>query len=154
MSSTPSRHSLYIDFADSSSESLSSEFEMEQYMSKLVSCNVGVIQPYQSDAPSRSELVIHHQFPGVELVSPVYAFDGAKCYLPPDQRVDAGSTTQVGFNVDLVQEEAEGALMYKLKKKNIDQSNEETMSSEEAVCIQLVMVWGFSYLNIFSYVRF
>jgi hypothetical protein len=87
-------------------------------------------------------LVIHQQFPGIELVSPLYYSDGAICYLPPDQRVDVGSTTQVGFNIDLAWYRSTGTLMYRLRKKNTDQSNEDAISSEDEVKhIQFVLTW-------------
>jgi hypothetical protein len=88
------------------------------------------------------ELVIHHQFPGVELVSPDCYSLFATCYLSLDQRVNVGSTTQAGFSIDLDPGLSMGILMYKLQRKNSDQSNEEDISSEEeAVCTQLVIVW-------------
>jgi hypothetical protein len=92
-------------------------------------------------APSKVKLVIYHQFHGIELVSPVYDSVNATCYLSPDQRVDVGSTTQVGFNIDLSQSESFGALIYNLQRKNTNQSNEEIISSEEVTCTQLFMLW-------------
>jgi hypothetical protein len=93
--------------------------------------------------PSKVKLVIHHQCPDIELVSPLYYSEGATCYLPPDQRIDAGSTMKAGFNIGLLQVGALGALIYKLQRKNIDQFNEDgTFSEEESTCIQFVMVWG------------
>jgi hypothetical protein len=94
----------------------------------------------QNDAPSKVKLAIHNQFSGIELESPVYASNAA-CYLPPDRRVVAGSTTQVGFNINPDQDESIGALMYKLQRKNIDPSNENSVSNEEAICTQLAMIW-------------
>jgi hypothetical protein len=85
---------------------------------------------------SKVKVTIHHQFPGVELVSPVYAGKGATCCMSIDQKVDVGSTTQTGFNIDTDREESIAVLLYKLQKKNTDQSNEE-----ETTCIQLVLIW-------------
>jgi hypothetical protein len=103
---------------------------------------VEIIQSFQSGALSKMKLIIHHQFPGIELVSPIYAGDGVTCYLPPDQKVDVDATTQAGFNIDPDQEKPVGILMYKLQRKNINQSNEEIISNEgEATCTQLVIVW-------------
>jgi hypothetical protein len=84
----------------------------------------------------KMKLKIHHQFPGIELVSPVYAVDGATRYMPLDQRVDVGSTVQTGFNIDTDQKESIGVLLYTLQKKNTDQPNEE-----ESTCVQLVIIW-------------
>jgi hypothetical protein len=91
-------------------------------------------------APSKVKLLIHHQFPGIELVSPAYACDNATCHTSPDQRVDFGSTVQVVFNVDLTQCDPVGALMYELK--NTKQFNKNASSLlDEATYIQLVMIW-------------
>jgi hypothetical protein len=82
------------------------------------------------------ELVIHHQCPSIELVSPMYCSEGATCYLSPDQRIDTGSTAQIVFNIDPSCVESLGALMYKLQRKSISQSNEE-----ETTCTQFIILW-------------
>jgi hypothetical protein len=104
-------------------------------MTSTYASNFGTIQSSQNATLSKVKLIAHHQFPGVELVSPVYVGDGIACYLSPDQRVDVGSTMQAGFNIDLEQEKPIGALMYKLQRKNTNQTNEET------TCIQFVVTW-------------
>jgi hypothetical protein len=94
-----------------------------------------------ADSPLEVKLMIHHQFPGIELVSPSYGSSvGAKCHLSPAQRVVAGSTTQVGYHIDLTRGKAIGILMYELK--GTKQFNKNTISSEdEARRIQLFMIW-------------
>jgi hypothetical protein len=100
--------------------------------------------------PSKVKLIIHHQFPGVELVSPFYDCYGATCYILPDQSVDVGSTTQAGFNIDHTQSESIGILMYKLQRKNADQSDEEIIFSEDqATYLQLAMVWEINRSKVF-----
>jgi hypothetical protein len=71
--------------------------------------------------------MIHHQFPGIELASPVYASNFTTYYLSPDQIVDADSTMQAGFNIDPTQDESIAILMYKLQRKNIDQFDEKVI---------------------------
>jgi hypothetical protein len=101
-----------------------------------------IIQSIAYDAPSKVKLMIHHQFPDIELVSPLYYGNGATCYLSPKQIVNAGFTMQTGFNINSGQKESIGVLMYKLKKDDIDQLNEETTSSEdETTCTQLFIAW-------------
>jgi hypothetical protein len=86
------------------------------------------------------KLVIHHQFPGIELVSPVYACDGATCILPPDQRVNVGSTMQTGFNINFFRKGLFGILMYELRSTK--QFNKNAIYSEdEATCTQLFIIW-------------
>jgi hypothetical protein len=69
------------------------------------------------------------------------AGNGAECYIPPDQSVDVGSTTQASFNID-PDHRPVGILIYKLKRKNEDQSNEEVISNEEeTACIYFFIIW-------------
>jgi hypothetical protein len=105
-------------------------------MESTVISSAGIIQPHQDDVPSKVKLIIHHQFPGVELTSPVYAGDGVTCYQSLDQRLDVSSTTQVSLNIDSTQDESIGILMYKLQSKNTEQ-----MDKDEATYIQLIIVW-------------
>jgi hypothetical protein len=99
--------------------------------------DANIIQPNQNSTPSKVKLIIRNQFPGIELASPMYVSRGTTCYLSPDQKVDIGSTTHVGFNIDS-NHGSTGTLMYKLQRKS-----EEVTSSEEATCIQFVITWEF-----------
>jgi hypothetical protein len=87
----------------------------------VATSDTGAISERLVDTTSKVELIIHPQFPGIELVSPVYYSDGAICYPSPDQKVDAGFTTQTSFNIDPDGDESIGALMCKLQRMNIDQ---------------------------------
>jgi hypothetical protein len=101
---------------------------------------VGTNQQYRNNAPSKVNLVLHHQCPGVELVSPVHGSAGATCYLISGQRVNAGYTAQASFNINSSWKESTGILMYELK--NTRKVNENTISNrDEARCIQLVIIW-------------
>jgi hypothetical protein len=100
------------------------------------------IQPSQDDAPSKMKLIIHNQFPGIELTFPVYAGRHVTCHSLPDQSINVDSTIQVDFNINTTQYMPTGVLMYKLQRKATDQSNEDVTSSEnEATCIQLIIIW-------------
>jgi hypothetical protein len=100
------------------------------------------IQPHQNDVPSKVKLVIRHQFPNIELISPAYIGKYVTCHLPPDQRVNVGSTMQAYFNIDLTRHEPIGVLMYRLQRKNVKPSNKDVMSNEEeSTCIQLFIIW-------------
>jgi hypothetical protein len=112
-------------------------------MASASTSNTGTIQPHQNGAPSKVELIIHHQFPGIKLVFPMYASDSSTCYLPPDQYVVVGSTAQVGFNIKLSWGKSIGILVYELK--NMKQSHKNAISSEdEATHTQLVIIWEIS----------
>jgi hypothetical protein len=111
-------------------------------MASIYTSDAGIIPSLWNGASSKVKVAIHNQFPGVELVSPMYASNGATCYLLPDQRVDAGSTMQVGFSIHPARLESIGIFMYKLQKKNTDQSNDNIISSEDEVrCTQLTFIW-------------
>jgi hypothetical protein len=99
--------------------------------------DTGAILKQSAKAPSKVNLMIHHQFPGIELVSPICAGKGATCYLSPDQSVVVDSTTQAGFKFNPNRDESIGILTYELK--NVKQLNEEVIS--DGVYIQLVMIW-------------
>jgi hypothetical protein len=103
--------------------------------------NVGIIQLHQNDVPSKLKLILHHRFPNVELISPVYIGNVAPYYPLPGQRVDVDSTMQTGFNIELGQRSSFGALIYKMQRKSIAQFNENAMSNEEATYIYLVIIW-------------
>jgi hypothetical protein len=108
-------------------------------MTSTDSSDISTIQPCQNGVLSKVMSLIHHQCSGIELVSPVYTGYGAACYLFPAQRVDVGSTIQVGFNIDLTQGESICILMYELK--NTKQFNKDAISSEDEVkCVQLLMI--------------
>jgi hypothetical protein len=101
---------------------------------------VGTNQQYHIVVSSRVNLVIHHRFHGIELVSPEYACDGADCYLTAEQRVNLGSKAYACFRTNFAKSEPIGILMYELK--NTKQSNKNAMSSEdETKCIRLFIIW-------------
>jgi hypothetical protein len=104
-------------------------------MASTDNSDTDTIQSSQNDTLSKVKLVLYHQLPDIELVSPVYAGTGVTCYLPPDQKVDVGSTMQFVFDIDPDQVVSTGVLTYRLQRKNIDQSN------EEAICNQFVVAW-------------
>jgi hypothetical protein len=90
------------------------------------------------------KLMIHHQLPGIELVSPVYAGCHATCSIQPEQKVNVGSTMQAYFNADPNQDGSISILMCRLKRANIDKLDED-----EATCIQLVVIWKIDRLERF-----
>jgi hypothetical protein len=115
------------------------------------SSDTDTIQSSQNNTSSKVKLIINHHFPGIELVSPMYTSRYATCYLSPDQKVNVGSTMQIGFKFYTNRNLYMGALMYKLQRKNINQFNEDTISSEdETTCIQLIIIWNVNSSKEFS----
>jgi hypothetical protein len=96
----------------------------------------GITQSLVNPAPLKVKLMIDHQFPDIELISPIHAGKGATCYPSHDQRVDAGSTTQARFSFNPTRMVSMGALMYKVQRKHNDQSNED-----KTTCTQLFIIW-------------
>jgi hypothetical protein len=124
-------------------------------MASTDSGDTSIIQPYRNDTPSKVKLTIHNQFPDIELVFPMYSGDDVVCYLPPDQKVDAGSTTRVGFNINFSWRDPAGVLMYKLNRKNVKQFNKGAISNEdEAGCVRLLVAWKINYFNEFHVLSF
>jgi hypothetical protein len=108
------------------------------FRSKSISSANARIQR-KNNAPE-VKLIVHNQCLGIELVSPVYAYDNATCHLSPDQRLDSGSTMKAGFNIDSTQEESIGILMYELK--NTKQFSNNVISREDkARCAHFSMIW-------------
>jgi hypothetical protein len=114
-------------------------------MASIQASTAGIIQPRQNDAPSKVELVIHHRFPNVELVFSIYTGDIKACYLSPDQNVNVGSVIRAGFDIDPNQEESTGVLMYRLQRKNTEQT-------DEATYLQLFIIWKVNSSKEFSVV--
>jgi hypothetical protein len=82
------------------------------------------------------KLMVHHQLPGIKLVSPICVGSCAVCRLLPVQRVDIGSIVQAIFSVDPVQDESVGILICKLERINTDELGEY-----ETTFIQSVIIW-------------
>jgi hypothetical protein len=111
-------------------------------MSSTNNSNTDAIQSSQNDVPSKVVLAIHNRFPGIELVSLVYASKGTECYLLPDQKVDVDSTMKAGFNINPDQNAPAGVLVYKLQRKNINQSDNNIIYSEnEEICTHIYIFW-------------
>jgi hypothetical protein len=99
-----------------------------------------VDQKYPSNELPTVRLEIHHQFPGIGLVSPVYAYDHVTQHSSLSQRIDADSTTQLDFAMDLTQGDPIGILMYELRDtKKVD--NYAISSENEARCTRFGIVW-------------
>jgi hypothetical protein len=118
-------------------------------MSSIDNSDTDNIHSYQNDTPSEVKLMIRHQFPGIELLSPTYASRNARCCLRPEQRVNAGSTMKASFEVNPDQDESISILMCKLERTNIDELNEGGGS-----CIQHVMIWKIDKLKRFRAITY
>jgi hypothetical protein len=110
-------------------------------MASTYTSDFDIIRLHQNDTLPRMELVIRHQFPGIELISPTYYSNGV-CYLSPDQKVIAGFTARASLSINFALDGSIGVFMYRLQRKNTDQPDEEIISIEdETKYIQFVVVW-------------
>jgi hypothetical protein len=108
-------------------------------------------QQCENKTPSEVNLIVCHQFPDIEFVSPICISSGTENYSSPDQKIVSGSKMQINFKVIHSYEGSSAVLMYKLQRKNIDQSNIDAISSEEeATCTLFVIVWEIDSSEKFS----
>jgi hypothetical protein len=84
-----------------------------------LSHGANAILEWSTGALAKVILIIHNQFPGVELVSPGCNGRGTECYLSPDQKVGVGATTQVGFSIDPSSTHVFGVLEHELQGEGI-----------------------------------
>jgi hypothetical protein len=88
-------------------------------------------------------IIIHNQCSNTKLVSPVFFGNNAICPKLSGQQVDIGIETRSDFEIEIAQNEFEGALIFKLQiysdnKYDMDTSTTET---NEATCIQMFIAW-------------
>jgi hypothetical protein len=101
-------------------------------------------------------VTIHNPCSNIELVSPVYFGNGAVCPKLSDQQIDIGTEMNASFEIYTIQDEFEGALLYKLRRYSdiqhtIDTSTKEDKENEEK-CIQMFIAWKMKDSKPFVYV--
>jgi hypothetical protein len=113
-------------------------------MEVMYSSNAGVIQPHQNNVPSEAKLMVHHQYPDIELGSPICFCSNGAYYVYPVKKVDDGIVMNISFRLD--QDEPGGILMYKVQRNGnarSDQSNIDTIYAkviEEASKMMLILI--------------
>jgi hypothetical protein len=103
-----------------------------------------------------SYVTIHNQCPNIELVLPVYFGNGAVCPKLSNQQTDVSTKMNASFEINPVQDELEGALLYKLKRcpdiqHTMDISTKEA-NEVEAKCTQMFIAWKVKGSKPFVYV--
>jgi hypothetical protein len=92
-------------------------------------------------------ITIHNQSSNIKLVSPVYFSNCTVCPKLSDQQIDIGTGMDACFEVNVIQDEFEGALIYKLQRcvEFDDQLKMDTLTKEtnknEAKCVQMFVAW-------------
>jgi hypothetical protein len=88
-------------------------------------------------------VTIHNQCMNTELASPVYFGNDAICPKLFDQQINIRTKMNVSFTIDAVQDDFEGALLFKLQRHSDSQHNTDTLTTEinEATCIHMLVAW-------------
>jgi hypothetical protein len=90
-------------------------------------------------------VTIHNQYPNIELVSPVY-FGNALVYPKlSDRQIRIGARMKTYFEINVTQNNFEGALLYELQKYPDNQCNLDAsttkISKNEAVHVHMLVAW-------------
>jgi hypothetical protein len=92
---------------------------------------------------SSFKLNIHSQCLNVDLISPVYITnDGLECYRAPGHRVCAGDAMRPSFILYTSCNKSNGALIYKLQRRQSYESIE--ISKDTSGAAYLLVVWEIS----------
>jgi hypothetical protein len=91
-------------------------------------------------------ITIHNQYPDLQLTSPVYCSKNATCRVFPSQQVGFGTTVEASFGIDFMQNYYEGALLYKLQRNHITETDNQSNSSatsikNAAANMYLLVIW-------------
>jgi hypothetical protein len=92
---------------------------------------------------------VHNQCSNSELISPVYFGRNVIWHIVPDQKVNANTVARTSFGREMFKTEFASALIYKLHRKKLpesnDQSNENNIFAEDSLAsIQLLIIWRFN----------
>jgi hypothetical protein len=91
---------------------------------------------------SSFKLNVQNQCLNVDLMSPTYVTgDGLECYRSPEHKVYSGDTMRSSFIIKL-SNESNGALVYKLQRKQLYESTE--ISEDTSSVVHLLVVWEIS----------
>jgi hypothetical protein len=92
-------------------------------------------------------MTIHNQYPGLELVSPVYFSSGTIYHTPLSQKTDTDNTIEARFGIGSKQEDFRCAVLYKLQRRRTIRmdnypSNGITSINDTATNVYLLVVWN------------
>jgi hypothetical protein len=96
-----------------------------------------------SFAKETLNITVHNQYPGLELISPVYCSSNATYCVSPGQQTDIGNEIGASFRIDAKQEYFKAVLLYKLQIKHTTKTDSQSNSSIEdtATNIYLLVAW-------------
>jgi hypothetical protein len=83
-------------------------------------------------------LNMHNWCQDIHLTSPVYFMHGGKWHVVPDQEICANTVMQNCLELDAGQDLLEGALIYRIQRKNAKSARS---IQDESKCIWLLVTW-------------
>jgi hypothetical protein len=84
-------------------------------------------------------LNIHNQCKDIDLISSVYFMRGGRWHVVPDHKIDVNTVMQNCIGFDFGQDALEGALAYRLQRKHVE------FSQDESKRIWLLVAWEGEY---------
>jgi hypothetical protein len=99
-----------------------------------------------SFAKEALNITICNQYPGLELIPPVYCSNGTACHVSPDQQAGSDNNIKASFGIDSKQKDFKCALLYKLQKKCATKTDSHLNSSakfikDTATNVYLLVIW-------------
>jgi hypothetical protein len=101
-----------------------------------------------------SSVTIHNQCLNTELVSPVYFGNGARCSRLSDQQIVVDTKMRACFEIYVIQDDFEGALLLELKRYFDSQYSMDTSTTEtnEAIHVYMLVAWKVKDAKFSAYV--
>jgi hypothetical protein len=101
-------------------------------------------------------VTIHNQCSNTELVAPIYFGDGAVCHNLSNRQIDINAKMNVSLEINAIQDDFEGALLFRLQKYSGKEYNMDTLAIEtdksEADHVYMLVAWKVKDAKPFVYV--
>jgi hypothetical protein len=96
-------------------------------------------------------LIIRNQYPGLELISPVYFSNSATCRVSSSQQTGIGTKAEASFGINFEQEDFRCALLYKLQRKRVNGTDDQLDSGvafieDTTTSMYILIVWNTKYI--------
>jgi hypothetical protein len=92
-----------------------------------------------------TSIIIHNQCSDIELILLVYFGNGAVCPRLSGQQININTSMKIRFEINITQDEFEGALLYKLQRKLHNQYSMNTLTTRadnnEAKYVYMLAAW-------------
>jgi hypothetical protein len=95
-------------------------------------------------------IIIHNQYPGLELTSPVYCSNGTTCHALPSQQIDTGNTMEASFGINSRYGYFNGILLYKLQRKHTTKTGNHPNNSTASIGDTATNIYLLVLCNIFN----